>query len=161
MDEKLHELRRRLDQKTTESETVVAVERGIGSIENMDPSDYERLQEDVEELLGRWEETAQEEGPGGMDDTPLNRLIAERFEIEQMILATRGEQPEGADVEGGEPGAGRLIAGGEECLQPLQCQTRDWSARMLVRLGRTRLEHRLPSLIGHVVDDLSRLFLAE
>ena len=68
----------------------------------MDPSDYERLQHDVEELLGRWEETAQEEGPGGMEDTPLNRLIAERFEIEQMILATRGEQPEGADVEGGE-----------------------------------------------------------
>lgn len=51
MDEKLHELRRRLDQKTTEIETVVAAERGIGSIENMDPSDYERLQEDVEELL--------------------------------------------------------------------------------------------------------------
>jgi hypothetical protein len=37
-----------------------------------------------------------------MEDTPLNRLIAERFEIEQIILATRGEQPEGADVEGGE-----------------------------------------------------------
>jgi len=102
MDEQLGELRRRLDQKTTEIESVVAAEQGIGSIENMDPSDYERLQEDVEELLGRWEETAQEEGPGGMDDTPLNRFIAERFEIEQMILATRGEQPEGADVEGGE-----------------------------------------------------------
>ena len=102
MDEKLGELRRRLDQKTTEIESVVAAEQGIGSIENMDPSDYERLQEDVEELLGRWEETAQEEGPEGMDDTLLNRLIAERFEIEQMILATRGEQPEGADVEGGE-----------------------------------------------------------
>ena len=57
----------------------------------MDPSDYERLQHDVEELLGRWEETAQEEGPGGTEDTPLNRLIAERFEIEQMILASRGD----------------------------------------------------------------------
>jgi hypothetical protein len=42
MDEKLHELRRRLDQKTTEIETVVAAERGIGSIHEMDPSDYER-----------------------------------------------------------------------------------------------------------------------
>ena len=66
-------------------------EQGKGSIENMDPSDYERLQHDAEELLGRWEETAQEEGPGGMEDTPLNRLIAERFEIEQMILASRGD----------------------------------------------------------------------
>ena len=26
-----------------------------------------------------------------MEDTPLNRLIAERFEIEQMILASRGD----------------------------------------------------------------------
>ena len=100
MDEKLHELRRRLDQKTTEIESVVAAERGIGSIENMDPSDYERLQQDVEELLGRWEETAQEEGPGSMDDTPLNRLIAERFEIEQIILASRGQQ--GNDFAGDE-----------------------------------------------------------
>jgi len=91
MDEQLGELRRRLDQKTTEIESVVAAEQGIGSIENMDPSDYERLQEDVEELLGRWEETAQEGGPGSMDNTPLNRLIAERFEIEQIILASRGQ----------------------------------------------------------------------
>jgi hypothetical protein len=91
MDEKLHELRRRLDQKTTEIETVVAAERGIGSISEMDPSDYERLQQDVEELLGCWQETAQEQGPGSMDDSPLNRLIAERFEIEQIILASKGE----------------------------------------------------------------------
>jgi hypothetical protein len=91
MDEKLDELRRRLDQKTTEIETVVAAERGIGSISEMDPSDYERLQQDVEELLGCWQETAQDQGPGSMDDSPLNRLIAERFEIEQIILASKGE----------------------------------------------------------------------
>ena len=91
MDERLDELRRQLDQKTNEIESVVAAEQGLGSIENLDPSDYERLLQDVEELLGRWEETAQEEGPGSMEDTPLNRLIAERFEIEQMILASRGE----------------------------------------------------------------------
>jgi hypothetical protein len=97
---KLGELRRRLDQKTTEIESFVAVEKGMGSIENMDPSDYERLQQDVEELLERWEETAQEEGPGGMEDTPLNRLIAERFEIEQIILASRGQQ--GNDFAGDE-----------------------------------------------------------
>jgi len=82
MNEKLDQLRRQLDQKTTEIETAVAAERGIGSIENMDSSDYERLQQDIEELLEQWEETAQQEGPGGMDDTPLNRLIAERFEID-------------------------------------------------------------------------------
>jgi hypothetical protein len=100
MDEKLGELRQRLDQKTTEIESFVAADQGIGSIENMDPSDYERLQQDVEELLERWEETAQEEGPGGMEDTPLNRLIAERFEIEQQIFASRGQQ--GNDFAGDE-----------------------------------------------------------
>jgi hypothetical protein len=100
MVEKLVELRRRLDQKTTEIESFVAADQGIGSIENMDPSDYERLQQDVEELLERWEETAQEEGPGGMEDTPLNRLIAERFEIEQQIFASRGQQ--GNDFAGDE-----------------------------------------------------------
>jgi hypothetical protein len=74
--------------------------RASASIENMDPSDYERLQQDVEELLEKWEETAQEQGPGSMDDTPLNRLIAERFEIEQIILASRGQQ--GNDFAGDE-----------------------------------------------------------
>jgi hypothetical protein len=102
MDEKLEELRHQLDQKTTEIESAVAAERGMGSIEDMDPTEYERLQQDVEELLGRWEETAQEQGPGGIDDTPLNRLIAERFDIEQTIFATRGDRPEGDDVEGDE-----------------------------------------------------------
>jgi hypothetical protein len=89
MDERLHELRRQLDQKTTEIETLVASETGRGATESMDPSDYERLQQDVEELLVEWEETAQEEGPGRMENTPLDRLIGERFEIEQMILAAK------------------------------------------------------------------------
>src|SRR5262249_44359534 len=37
----------------------------------------------------------------------------------------------------------------------------NWLARMLVRLGRTLLELCLPSLIGHAVDDLPRLFLGD
>ena len=49
MDERLHELRRKLDRKTSEIETVLAAEQGMGSIETMDPSDYERLQQDVED----------------------------------------------------------------------------------------------------------------
>ena len=91
MDERLHELRRRLDQKTTEIESLVASGQGITSVENMDPLDYERLQQDVEELLEQWEETAQEE-PGHVDDTPLNKMIGERFEIERQILATKEKQ---------------------------------------------------------------------
>ena len=69
----------------------MASEQGIASIQNMNPLDYERLQQDVEELLEQWEETAQE-GSGNVEDTPLNRLIAERFDIEQQILATKGNE---------------------------------------------------------------------
>jgi hypothetical protein len=99
MDERLHELRRQLDQKTSEIESLVAREQGISSIEKIDPSDYERLQQDVEELLEQWEEAAQE-GRGSMDDTPLNRLIAERFEIEQKIIAIkRAEGDKGEDTD--------------------------------------------------------------
>jgi hypothetical protein len=90
------------DQKTTEIGSLIAAEQGMGSIENMDPFDYERLQQDVEGLFEQWEETAQEEGPGGVDDTPLNRLLAERYAIEQQLLVTRGEKPEVDDVEGSE-----------------------------------------------------------
>jgi chemotaxis regulatin CheY-phosphate phosphatase CheZ len=56
MDERLEELRRKLDQKTTEIESLVAADQGMGSIENMESSEYERLEQTVEELLGRWEE---------------------------------------------------------------------------------------------------------
>jgi hypothetical protein len=98
MDERLHELRRQLDQKTTEIESLIAAEQGMGSIENMDPSDYERLQQDVEELLEQWGEDAQD---GEAVDAPLNRLIAERFDIEQQVLAARGEAVgNDSDVEG-------------------------------------------------------------
>jgi hypothetical protein len=97
MDERLHELRRQLDQKTTEIESLIAAEQGMGSIENMNPSDYERLQQDVEEMLERWEDA--QDGETSVDDAPLNRLIAERFEIEQQVLAARKDQSEGNELE--------------------------------------------------------------
>ena len=68
----------------------------------MDPSDYERLQQDVEELLERWEENAAE-GQGSVDDAQLNRLIAERFEIEHKVIAARN-QSEGNELESEETG---------------------------------------------------------
>jgi hypothetical protein len=97
MDERLHELRQRLDQKTSEIESLIAAEQGMGGIENMDPSDYERLQQDVEELLEQWGEDAQE-GQASVDDAPLNRLIAEWFEIEQQVLAARKDECEGNEL---------------------------------------------------------------
>ena len=53
MEDKLAELRRRLDEKTTEIEAFIAREQGMGDIRAMSPSDYEQLQRDVEELLCR------------------------------------------------------------------------------------------------------------
>jgi len=102
MNERLEDLRRQLDQKTNEIESLVAAEQGLGSIGTMDPSDYERLQQDVEELLERWEEDA-EEGQRSIDDAQLHRLIAERFEIEQKLIAARHDQSEGNELENEEP----------------------------------------------------------
>jgi hypothetical protein len=78
MNDRLEDLRRQLDQKTTEIESLVAAEQGLGGIGSMDPSDYERLQQYVEELLEQWEEDGQD-GSGNVEDSPLNKLIAERF----------------------------------------------------------------------------------
>jgi hypothetical protein len=89
----LEELRRPLDQKTKDIESLIAKERGLGSIEDMDSADYERLQRDVEELLDRWEQ-ADQEALRRAEDSPLNRLVAERFEIEQQIeLLLSGKIP--------------------------------------------------------------------
>lgn len=49
--------------------------------------------------MEQWEEAAQE-GQGSMDETPLNRLIAERFEIEQKIIAAkRAEGAKNEDID--------------------------------------------------------------
>jgi Ribonuclease G/E len=102
MEDKLAELRRRLDEKTTEIEAFIAREQGMGDIRAMSPSDYEQLQRDVEELLEQWEEAAPEEGYGTPEDSQLDKLISERFEIEQKILVVSGEQTEGDDLDGSE-----------------------------------------------------------
>ena len=98
MDEKLDSLRRQLDQKTTEIESFVAQDEGIGPIEKMEAAEYERLQERVEELLEQWEEMAAE-GPSSGNDSPLNKLIAERFDIERQILAIRQQGADAGKVE--------------------------------------------------------------
>jgi hypothetical protein len=52
----------------------------------MESTDYGRLQACVEEMIYKWQEAKlrpSESNP----DTPVNRLIAEREEIEEQILA--------------------------------------------------------------------------
>jgi hypothetical protein len=93
MEDKLDDLRRRLDEKTTEIEAFIAREQGMGDIRATSPADYEQLQRDVEELLEQWEEAAPEEGYGTPEDSQLDKLISERFEIEQKILVVSGGRP--------------------------------------------------------------------
>jgi hypothetical protein len=102
MDDQLDDLRQQLHQKTTDIEAFIAQKEGMGSIDEMSPSDYEQLQRDVEELLEQWEEAAPEEGYGTPEDSQLDKLISERFEIEQKILVVSGEQTEGDDLDGSE-----------------------------------------------------------
>jgi len=96
MDERLEDLRQQLDRKTTEIESLVAAKQGLGSVGSMEPAEYDRLQHDVEELLERWEESAQE-GPADIEDSQLSKLIAERYAIEQEIVAAKGDNLRGED----------------------------------------------------------------
>jgi hypothetical protein len=51
----------------------------------LESTDHARLQSYVEELIYKWQE-ANVHAPGSNPDTALNRLIAEREEIEQQIV---------------------------------------------------------------------------
>ena len=74
VDKQMDVLQRKLDVKTQEIETLVAT--GQYS---------DKLRAHVEELIYKWQE-ANVRDPGSNPDTQLNRLIAEREEIEQQIV---------------------------------------------------------------------------
>ena len=78
-------LQRKLAAKTREIEALVAKQRDLGEVNAMDSTDYERLRLYVEELIYKWQE-ANVQAPEFNPDTPVNRLIAEREEIEQQIV---------------------------------------------------------------------------
>lgn len=78
-------LQRRLAAKTREIEALVAKQQGLSVLNAMDSTDYDRLRIYVEELIYEWQE-AKVQSPESNPDTPVNRLIAEREEIEQQIV---------------------------------------------------------------------------
>jgi hypothetical protein len=82
----LDELQRKLTAKTREIEALVAEERDLGDINAMESTDYARLRTYAEELIAKWQE-ADVDRSGSHPDTRVNRLIAERQEIEEQILA--------------------------------------------------------------------------
>lgn len=86
VEKEMEALQRKLMAKTREIEALVAVEQNLGDLNAMENTDYGRLQACVEELIYKWQEAKlrpSESNP----DTPVNRLIAEREEIEEQILA--------------------------------------------------------------------------
>jgi hypothetical protein len=85
-EKEIDELQRKLDAKTREIEALVADERELGYINAMESTDYARLRTYVDELIEKWQE-ADVDRSGSNPDMPVNRLIADRQEIEEQILA--------------------------------------------------------------------------
>ena len=86
VENELDELQRKLATKTREIEAVVAAEQNLGDLSAIDSTEYARLRIYVEELIYKWQETNVHLSASN-PDTAINRLIAEREEIEEQILA--------------------------------------------------------------------------
>ena len=86
VEKEIDELQRKLAAKTREIEALVADEQELGEVNAMESTDYARLRAYVEELIEKWQEVDVNRS-GSNPDTPVNRLIAERQEIEEQILA--------------------------------------------------------------------------
>jgi hypothetical protein len=80
-----HSGRRPGCQLLTLIEALVAKQQHLGNVNEMDSTDHDRLRIHVEELIYRWQE-ANIRPSLSNPDTALNRLIAEREEIEQQIV---------------------------------------------------------------------------
>jgi hypothetical protein len=85
VEEEMEVLQRKLAAKTQEVEALVAKQQHLGDLNKMDSTDYDRFRIYVEELIYRWQE-ADVRPSLSNPDTALNRLIAEREEIEQQIV---------------------------------------------------------------------------
>jgi hypothetical protein len=86
VENELEQLQRRLAAKTREIEMLVAAEQNLGDLAPMESTEYSRLRVYVEKLIYKWQERNvrwSESNP----DTQIDRLIAEREEIEEQILA--------------------------------------------------------------------------
>ena len=81
-------LQRKLTAKTRDIEAFVAEQQRMGDTATMDATEYARLRLYVDQLILAWQE-ANARRSLKEPDTPLNRLIAEREEIEQQIVALK------------------------------------------------------------------------
>jgi hypothetical protein len=86
IEKEIDKLQRTLITKTRQIEALVAEEQHLGDINAMESTDYAQLRAYVAELIEKWQEK-EVDHPGSNPDTAVNRLIAEREEIEEQILA--------------------------------------------------------------------------
>jgi hypothetical protein len=86
VENEMDELQNKLATKTREIEALVAAEQNLGDLYAMDSTECARLRTYVEELIYKWQETKVHPSASN-PDTAINRLIAEREEIEAQILA--------------------------------------------------------------------------
>ena len=85
VEKEIDELQCKLAAKTREIEALVAEELNLGDINAIEGTTYARLRTYVEELIEKWQQ-ANVDRSGSNPDTVVNRLIAEREEIEEQIL---------------------------------------------------------------------------
>ena len=85
VEKEIDELQCKLTARTREIEVLVAEELNLGDINAMEGATYARLRTYVEELIEKWQQ-ANVDRSGSNPDTVVNRLIAEREEIEEQIL---------------------------------------------------------------------------
>ena len=83
VEKEIDELQGKLTAKTREIEALVAEELNLGDIN--EGATYARLRTYVEELIEKWQQ-ADVDHSGSNPDTAVNRLIAEREEIEEQII---------------------------------------------------------------------------
>jgi hypothetical protein len=85
VEKEMDALQRKLTAKTREIEALVAEQQHLGDMNALESADYDRLRIYVEKLIYTWRE-AKVRPSESTPDTPLNRLIAEREEIEEQIV---------------------------------------------------------------------------
>ena len=86
VEDEMEELQRKLTSRTREIEALVGAEQNLGELNSMESTEYARLRIYVDELIYQWQ-GAKVHPSASNPDTAINRLIADRLEIEEQILA--------------------------------------------------------------------------
>ena len=85
VEKEIDELQGKLSAKTREIEALLAEELNLGNIHATEGATYARLRTYVEELIEKWQQANVDHSVSN-PDTAVNRLIAEREEIEEQII---------------------------------------------------------------------------